>query len=62
MAVVLKPETDLEEILEGIGLYLRRFPALTKVYHIGVEADGSFNAKDLQQAAKAAVIIRVELG
>ncbi len=61
-AVVLKPETDSEEILAGVGLYLRRFPALIKVHHIGVEADGSFNAEELRRAAMQAVIIRVELG
>jgi deazaflavin-dependent oxidoreductase (nitroreductase family) len=59
--VVLKPETDSEEILEGFGMSLRHFPALTKDYHIGVEADGSFNVKDLQKAARQAVIIRVEV-
>jgi deazaflavin-dependent oxidoreductase (nitroreductase family) len=59
--VVLKPETDSEAILEGFGIYLRRFPALTKGYHIGVEADGNFNVKDLQQAARQTVIIRVEV-
>jgi len=61
MAVMLKPETDSEAILESFGMYLRQFPALIKGYHIGVEADGNFNVKDLQQAARQAVIIRVEV-
>ena len=56
-----EPETDSEAILEGFGIYLRRFPALTKSHHIGVEADGSFNVEDLQLAARQAVIIRVEV-
>jgi deazaflavin-dependent oxidoreductase (nitroreductase family) len=61
-AVVLKPETDSEEILEGFGQYLRRFPAMTKAHHIDVEADGRFNCEELHLAAMKAVIIRVELG
>jgi deazaflavin-dependent oxidoreductase (nitroreductase family) len=60
-AIVLKPDTDSEAIQEGFGLYLRQFPALIKYHHIRVEAGGSFNAEELQQAAKQAVIIRVEL-
>ena len=60
-AVVLKPELDSEAILAGFAAYLRRFPALIKTHHIGVEADGSFNTTDLRRAAMQAVIIRVEL-
>jgi deazaflavin-dependent oxidoreductase (nitroreductase family) len=60
-AVVLKPETDSKAILEGFGLYLRRFPALIKVHQLGVEADGSFNAEELRLAAMQAVVIRVEV-
>jgi deazaflavin-dependent oxidoreductase (nitroreductase family) len=59
--VVLKPEADSEAILEGFGLYLRCFPALIKYHHVGVEADGSFNAGELRQAAMQAVVLRVEV-
>jgi hypothetical protein len=60
-AVVLKPDSDSEKILEGFGLYLDRFPALIKYHHSQVETDGSFNSEELRRAAMQAVIIRVEL-
>lgn len=61
-AIVLKPESDSGAILEGLSVFLRRFPAFAKVHHIRIGKDGHFSAADLQQAAKQAVIIRVELG
>lgn len=60
-AVVLKPDSDSETIVEGFGLYLRRFPAMAKVFAIQAEASGSFKAEELRQAAMKAVVIRVEL-
>ena len=60
-AVVLKADTDSAAILEGLGLYLRRFPALAKVHHIRRLADGSFTSEELRLAATQAVIIRVEV-
>jgi deazaflavin-dependent oxidoreductase (nitroreductase family) len=60
-AVVLKPDSDSETILEGFGLYLRRFPAIAKANQINLVADGSFNAEELRRAAMQAVIIRVEV-
>jgi deazaflavin-dependent oxidoreductase (nitroreductase family) len=60
-AVVLKPEADSEAILAGFETYLRRFPALIKSLHIGMEADGSLNPAELLRAARQAVIVRVEL-
>ena len=60
-AILLKQETEAEAILEGLKVYLRRFPALTKYHHIRTEADGSFSVEDLRLAAARAVIIRVEL-
>jgi len=60
-AILLSQHVDTEEILDGFGLYLRRFPALIKYHHIRVEADGDFNTEDLRSAALRAVIIRVEL-
>lgn len=61
-AVVLKADTDAEAILEGFGVFLRRFPAMAKVIGIRRAADGSFSNKELQLAAVKAIIIRVELG
>ena len=61
-AVVLKPDADADAIFAGFALYIKRFPALTKVHHIQMESDGSFNSEDLRRAASKAVIIRVELG
>jgi hypothetical protein len=58
---LLDPRTEMEAILEGFGQYLRRFPALTQYHSIHVEADQSFNADDLRQAAANLVIIRVDL-
>jgi deazaflavin-dependent oxidoreductase (nitroreductase family) len=60
-ATALKPASDSESIQEGLRLFLRCFPAMAKVHHIGMGANGNFIAADLQQAAKQAVIIRVEL-
>lgn len=60
-ATVLKPTSDSESILEGLCLFLRRFPEMAKVHHIGIGADRNFIAAELQQAAKQAVIIHVEL-
>ena len=60
-AVVLQPEVDSEAILAGFEAYLRRFPALIKSQHIGIEADGSLNLAELRLAARQAVIMRVEL-
>jgi deazaflavin-dependent oxidoreductase (nitroreductase family) len=60
-AVVLKPDSDSETILEGFGLYLRRFPAIAKANQINLVADGSFNAEELRRAAMQTVIIRVEV-
>jgi deazaflavin-dependent oxidoreductase (nitroreductase family) len=57
-AVVLAQE---REIVKGLELYLRQFPALAKSHNIRVEADGAFNADDLQTAAANVVIIRVDL-
>jgi deazaflavin-dependent oxidoreductase (nitroreductase family) len=59
--MLLKQDTDTETIIEGFGLYLRCFPALTKYHHIRVEADGSINAEDLRHAAASVVMIQVEL-
>ena len=42
-AVVLKADTDAEAILEGFGVFLRRFPAMAKVIGIRRAADGSFS-------------------
>ena len=61
-AVVLSPQADSEAILAGLGVYLRRFPALIKSQQLRVEADGSLNAEELRQTAMRAVIIRVVLG
>ena len=61
-AVVLKADTDAEAILEGFGVFLRRFPAMAKVIGIRRASDGSFSNKELQLAAVKAIIIRVELG
>jgi deazaflavin-dependent oxidoreductase (nitroreductase family) len=60
-AVVLKADTEADAIMEGFGVFLRRFPAMAKVNHIGLAADGSFNAEELREAAAKAVIIRVKL-
>jgi len=60
-ARVLKADSEMEAIIAGFEVYLRRFPALVKANHIGLAADGSFNAEELQRAAAQAVIIRVEL-
>ena len=57
-AVVLAQESD---IVKGLELYLRQFPALAKSHNIRVEADGTFNAGDLQTAAANVVMIRVGL-
>ena len=59
---MLKADTDAEAILEGFGVFLRRFPAMAKVIGIRRAADGSFSNKELQLAAVKAIIIRVELG
>jgi deazaflavin-dependent oxidoreductase (nitroreductase family) len=61
-AVVLKADSDAEAILEGFGVFLRRFPAMAKVNGMRAGADGSFGAEELRLAAKKAIIIRVELG
>jgi deazaflavin-dependent oxidoreductase (nitroreductase family) len=60
-AIVLKADTDSEEILGSLGLYLRRFPAMAKVHHIRRAADGSFSIGEMRLAATKAVIIRVEV-
>ena len=59
--VLLKQDADAETIIKGFSLYLQRFPALTKHYKIRVEADGTFNAGDLNKTAGTVTIIQVEL-
>jgi deazaflavin-dependent oxidoreductase (nitroreductase family) len=61
-AVVLKADSDAEAILEGFGVFLRRFPAMAKANSMRAGADESFNAEELREAAAKAVIIRVKLG
>ena len=61
-AKVLKPDTNEDAIIAGFDVYLRRFPAMAKVNGIRAEADGSFGAEELREAAAKAVIIRVKLG
>ena len=60
-ARVLKPEPDSEAILEGLGVFLQRFPAMAKVQQNHRAANGRFTAEELHLAAKKAVIIRVEV-
>jgi len=59
--VLLKQDTDAETMVKGFSLYLQRFSVLTKYYKIRIEADGTFNAGDLNKAALMATIIQVEL-
>ena len=61
-ARVLKADSEVDAIVAGFDVYLRRFPALAKANHISLAADGGFSAAELRGAALQAVIIRVELG
>jgi deazaflavin-dependent oxidoreductase (nitroreductase family) len=58
---LLDPQSDAPEMATGFGLYLQHFPSLAKYHGVHIEADGSFNADDLREAAEKAVIARVEL-
>lgn len=59
--ILLKRESDAEEILKAFGLYLQRFPPSAKIHNVRFEADGQFNADDLHKAAKNILMIKVVL-
>jgi deazaflavin-dependent oxidoreductase (nitroreductase family) len=59
--LLLKQDTDAETIVKGFSLYLQRFPMLANYHKIRVEADGSFNAGDLNKVVEMATVIQVEL-
>jgi len=58
---VLDPGDGNDKITAGLAQYLKRYPALAKSYHVRLEADGSFNAADLQKAAETVVLVRIDL-
>jgi deazaflavin-dependent oxidoreductase (nitroreductase family) len=58
---LLDPVVDAEIMAAGLGLYLRRFPALAGLHQVRTEADGTFNAADLCRVAASVVMVRVDL-
>ncbi len=61
MGRLLDCASDAADILAGLELYGKRFPAFAKANQIRLEADGSFNAVDLRRVAASVVIVRVDL-
>ena len=59
--IVLKPESEREKIVEGLDLYLRRFPVVAKGHGVRLAADGSPDPGDLQRAAAGIKMVCVEL-
>lgn len=60
-ALLLQPDTDREAMVRGMELYLERFPSMAGRHHVQGEADGRFNAADLEGAATGVRVIRVEM-
>ena len=59
--LLLDPVNDIEEIITGLGLYLKRFPGLSNVRHLQAEPNGSFKISDLRQVAVSMLMVRVDL-
>ena len=59
-AELLIGEADQSAIVGALDVYYRRFTASARLAHVRQEADGSFNASDLQAAAGQAVVVRIK--
>jgi len=54
-------EGDVEAASEALRHYLKRFPPSAKLHNVRLEADGTCNAEDLQEAAQSLILVKVEL-
>jgi deazaflavin-dependent oxidoreductase (nitroreductase family) len=61
VGLLLDQNSDSEAIVKGVGLYLRQFPSLAKIYNIHSEADGKFNADDIRKVSATVTMIQVKL-
>jgi hypothetical protein len=59
--ILLDTATQMEEIVTGIEVYFRGFPAYAKNYHIRTVPSGGWDTEDLHRAAISGVMIRVDL-
>ena len=60
-AEVWQGEGDVGRIAPALRLYLHRFPAAAAGRSIRTQGGGDFNADDLQQEARSAVMVHVAL-
>ena len=61
-AEVLAGEANGDEIRDMLDSYLRRFPPSARIHHVRRTPDGSFEAADLQAAARQMIVVRVAPG
>ncbi len=60
-AIALVGVDEREAIAKGLAIYLQRFPALEKSYHLQRAADGSLPQSALLKLAESTVLVRVRL-
>jgi len=59
-AGLLTAEHDLDVIARVLGIFLKKFPASARLYHLEQNADGDFNPDELRKTAANLILVNLK--